>query len=56
MFVIQIIMMNAGPYLLKARNVEPEKQSLLGNARTQQQRNCHETRCDAYSRCYVTVE
>jgi hypothetical protein len=36
-------------YLLKARTVEPEKQPLLGNARTQQQRNCHDTRCDAYT-------
>jgi hypothetical protein len=29
-------------YLLKARTVEEEKQSLLGNVRTQQER-CHDT-------------
>jgi hypothetical protein len=43
-------------YLLKARTVEVEKQPLLGNARTQQYRNCLDTRCDAYRRSYGTVE
>jgi hypothetical protein len=43
-------------YLLKATTVEAEKQPLLRNARTQQQRNCHVTRCDACSRSYGTIE
>jgi hypothetical protein len=43
-------------YLLKARTVELEKRPLLGNALTQQQRNCHDTKRDAYSRCYETIE
>jgi hypothetical protein len=36
-------------YLLKTRTVEPEKQLLLHNALTQQERNCHNMRCDIYS-------
>jgi hypothetical protein len=43
-------------YLLKARTVEPEKLPLLDYARTQQQRNCQDTRCDVHSRCYETIE
>jgi hypothetical protein len=39
-------------HLLRARTVEPEKQPLLGNARTQQKRNCHDTTCDVYIPCY----
>jgi hypothetical protein len=42
-------------YLLKAKTVEPEKQPLLGNAPTQQQRNYKDTRCKAYSRCYGAI-
>jgi hypothetical protein len=43
-------------YLLEARTAEPDKQPLLGNAHTQKYRNCHDTRCDAYSRYYGTSE
>jgi hypothetical protein len=46
----RVVLMNTVAYLLQARTVEPEKQSLLGNARKQQYMNCHNTRCDAYSR------
>jgi hypothetical protein len=42
-------------YLLKERNVEPEKQPLLGNARMQQQRNCLDTGSDAYIRSYGAI-
>jgi hypothetical protein len=43
-------------HFLKGRTVEPEKQPLLGNGRAQQYMNCHDSRCDAYSRCYGTTE
>lgn len=39
-------------YLLKAKNVEPGKEQLLGNDRTPQYRKCHDKKCDAYSRSY----
>jgi hypothetical protein len=37
--ICQRVYFSCVAYLLKARNVEPEKQPLLDNARTQQQRN-----------------
>jgi hypothetical protein len=40
---------NIVAYLLKTRTVETEKQPVLGNSRTQQCRNCHERRYDAYN-------
>jgi hypothetical protein len=42
-------------YLLKARTMELEKQLLLGNARTQQWRNCHDKRCNVYSHWYGVI-
>jgi hypothetical protein len=36
-------LLNIVAYLLKARSVEAEKQPLLGKARKQQQRRCHDT-------------
>jgi hypothetical protein len=49
------ILDNTVAYLVKARTVEPEKQPLLGNGRTQQYGNCHDKRCHAYSRRYGAV-
>jgi hypothetical protein len=43
-------------YFFKARTSEPEKQPLLGNAHTQKEGVCEETRYDTYSRCYGTVK